>query len=67
VYNENYMNSNGSYYEAYRDAALVEFAVGGQTRSFAVVVLGYGFSLQTDFQRLGETLEKKMTLYLESE
>ena len=68
VYNENYMNSNGSYYETYRDAALVEFtAAENKTRNFAVVVLGYGFSFQTDFQKLGEMLEKKITLYLENE
>ena len=68
VYNENYMNSNGSYYETYRDAALVEFAAAeNKTRNFAVVVLGYGFSFQTDFQKLGEMLEKKITLYLENE
>ena len=68
VYNENYMNSNGSYYEAYRDVALVEFAAAeNKIRNFAVVVLGYGFSEQTDFKNLGEMLEKTITLRLDNE
>lgn len=68
VYNENYMDSNGSFFEAYRDLAIVELAgKNGETRSFAVAVLGYGFSTQTDFAKLGEMLEKTMTLHLQNE
>lgn len=68
VYNENYMDSNGSFFEVYRDVALVELpGQNEKTRSFAVAVLGYGFSFQTDFQKLGEMLEKTITLHLENE
>lgn len=68
VYNENYMDSNGSYFEAYRDVALVEFPIAdGKVRSFAITVLGYGFSAQKDFANLAEMLERKITTYLQNE
>ena len=67
VYNENYMDSNGSFFEVYRDMAIVEFNNGGKTRSFAVSLLARGFSFQTDFKTLGGMLEKVMLTHIENE
>lgn len=68
VYNENFMDTNGSFFEVYRDAAIVEFTTAeNKTRSFAVTLLTYGFSFQTDFQKLGEMLEKVMLTHIASE
>ena len=67
VYNENYMSSNGSFYLAYRDAAIVEFTKkDGTKRNFAMAVLGYGFSGQEQFKQLGERLDKAVTLHIEN-
>lgn len=68
VYNENYMDSNGSFYEAYRDMALVEYVREGEkTRNFAVALIGYGFSSQNDFKKLGEMLNRVILAHFENE
>lgn len=67
VYNENYMDTNGSFYEVYRDAAIVEFDLGNKVRSFAVALVARGFSYQDNFQKLGEMLEKAMLTHFDNE
>lgn len=68
VYNENYMDTNGSFFEVYRDVAIVEFTTAeNKTRSFAVALLTRGFPFQTDFQKLGSMLEKVMLAHIENE
>lgn len=68
VYNENFMDTNGSFFEVYRDVAIVEFKVSeSQTRSFAVALLARSFPSQASFQKLGEMLEKVMLAHIENE
>lgn len=68
VYNENFMDTNGSFFEVYRDAAIVEFDMGeGRVRSFAVALVAKTFPFQTDFQKLGEMIEKVMLSHIENE
>lgn len=67
VYNENYMDTNGSFFEVYRDMAIVELNVEDKTRSFGVSLLAKGFSFQTDFKTLGEMLERVMLAHIKNE
>ena len=67
VYNENFMDTNRSYFEIYRDAAIVEFKIGEKTRSFAVALVAKTFPQQTEFKNLGAALEKVMSAHIKNE
>ena len=68
VMNENYMDSNGSFYVVYRDAAIVEAKVSeSKTRSFAVALVAKTFPSQTEFRKLGEMLEKVILAHIRNE
>ncbi|MBQ1528529.1 hypothetical protein IIZ77_02700 [Candidatus Saccharibacteria bacterium] len=67
VYNENFMDTNRSYFEVYRDAAIVEFKAGEKTRSFAVALVAKTFPQQTEFKNLGTALEKVISAHIKNE
>ena len=68
VYNENYMRSNGSFFLAYRDAAILEFKTSdGRTRNFVLVLLAENFSDQAEFAKLGKALETAIIEHFDNE
>lgn len=68
VYNENYMRSNGSFFLAYRDAAILEFSTSdGRTRNFAMALLAENFASQSEFTKLAKAVEEVIVEHFDNE
>lgn len=68
IYGENYFKVEDGILKEYRDLVLVELTTkSGLVRNFAIALIGQDFRSQSEFQTLGEILEKVMLAHIESE